>query len=251
MRKALLPMIASLALCGAATGALIATNARAASVPKKPVMVAMVTSPSLMTDAAPPSEGGMPGDMMMDAPPGEMGGGMNGKMSEHFKARMAQMCKDMYAHKVGELAFEETRMALTPAQASAFTHWKQVSLDIAKRHSGECEARIGKMEARFAAKDGKKMHERPSPVDRMAREEDMLKNRLADLQAERPALEALYNALTPDQRRELGHPGMGGRGMMMGMMHRPGMGPMGGPGMGPGPMGPHGAGDAPPPPPVQ
>ena len=30
MRKALIPMLASLALCGAATAALVATNARAA-----------------------------------------------------------------------------------------------------------------------------------------------------------------------------------------------------------------------------
>jgi hypothetical protein len=252
MRKALVPMIASLALCGAATCALIATNARAASAPKKPVMVAMVTSPA-MPDVAPPMEGGLPNDMM-DAAPGDMGGmPMDGKMGEHFKAHMTQMCKDMYAHKVGELAFEEARLALTPAQTGAFAHWKQVSLEIAQRHVGECNARIAKMEARFAnrdKKDGKKMHNRGNPVDRMAREEEMLKARLADLQSERPALEALYNALTPDQRRELGHPGMGGgrpmHGMMMGMMHRPGMGPMG---MGPGPMGPHGPANAPPPPP--
>ncbi|MDB5741116.1 MAG: hypothetical protein JWP16_2156, partial [Alphaproteobacteria bacterium] len=41
MRKALLPMIASLALCGAATIALVATNARAEQSPKRPVMMAM------------------------------------------------------------------------------------------------------------------------------------------------------------------------------------------------------------------
>ncbi len=54
MRKALLPMIASLALCGAATGSLIATNASAAGTPKKPVMVAMVTTPGLGMNAAAP-----------------------------------------------------------------------------------------------------------------------------------------------------------------------------------------------------
>ncbi len=40
MRKALLPMIASLALCGAATVALIATNAHAEQSGRKPVMLA-------------------------------------------------------------------------------------------------------------------------------------------------------------------------------------------------------------------
>ena len=43
MRKALFPMIASLALCGAATAALVATNARAEQGGRKPVMIALVT----------------------------------------------------------------------------------------------------------------------------------------------------------------------------------------------------------------
>jgi LTXXQ motif family protein len=247
MRKALLPMIASLALCGAATGALIATNASAAGTPKKPVMVAMVGSPSIgMTTAAAPDMGPPPG-ALMDAP-GDMGGAgpMDGKMRERFRAHMAQMCKDMYAHKVGEMAFLETKLALTPAQAPLFARWKQVNLDIAQHRSGECDTRLSKAGERKAG-------DRPSMVDRMAREEEMLKTRLANLEVERPALAALYNVLTPDQRAELGHAGMGGqpmmRNMMMGMMaRRRGMGPMGGPGMGP--MG-HGPADAPPPPPPQ
>jgi hypothetical protein len=63
-------------------------------------------------------------------------------------------------------------------------------------------------------------------VDRMSREEDMLKRRVADLDAERPALAALYAALTPTQREALSphRHGMMGRGMMArGMMGR---GPM-------------------------
>ena len=254
MRKALLPMVASLALCGAATGALIATNASAAGTPKKPVMVAVATTPEFGgAMAAPAPEGGMP----MPPPPGMMGEMMGAPMGAEaggrMRAHMGQMCKDMVAHKVGELAYLETKLSLTGAQTGAFAHWKQVSLDIAKHHSDECAARIAKIEARMTAKaDGKKRGERPSMIDRMTREEDMLKNRLADLQAEKPALEALYNTLTPDQRESLGRGGMGMghpmMGRMMGMMHRPGMG---GPGMGPGPMGPHGPADMPPPPPPQ
>jgi hypothetical protein len=257
MRKALVPMIASLALCGAATAALIATNASAAQAPKKPVMVAMITSPGMNNnDVAPGADG--PLDDMMDAP-NDMGGGMpppDGKMGERFRARMAQMCKDIYAHKAGEMAFLEAKLALTPAQGSVFARWKQVNLDSAQRHSGTCSTRTAQMADKFAdrMKDRAehKADDRPSPVDRLAREEEQLKTRLADLEAERPALAALYNALTPEQRREfhggmerggMGRP-MGGRGRMMGMMHRP----MGGPGMG---MGPHGPADAPPPPPPQ
>jgi hypothetical protein len=93
---------------------------------------------------------------------------------------------------------------------------------------------------------------RPGPVDRLAREEDLLKKRLADIQAERPALSAFYDSLAPAQKEEFGHgdrPRMARR-MMMGMMGRPHRG------MGPDPMGPrpmeHGPmGEAPPPPPAQ
>ncbi len=46
----------------------------------------------------------------MDAPPGEMGGPPDARMGERFRAHMAQMCKDMYAHNVGELAFLEARL---------------------------------------------------------------------------------------------------------------------------------------------
>ncbi len=49
--------------------------------------------------AAPPAEGG---DMMMDR-----------------GQRRGQFCKVMYAHKVGELAFVEARLSLTPAQTAA------------------------------------------------------------------------------------------------------------------------------------
>jgi Spy/CpxP family protein refolding chaperone len=232
MRKALVPLLASLALCGAATAALIATNARADQSGHKPVMIALVTPnnlPPRMTEAPPP-EGGqpsMPGDAMRD-----MG------------VRRGQMCHDMYAGKVGELAFLEAKLSLDAKQAPLFDRWKQTTLDIAKQHEGEC---TGKRPRRAAGLRG----QRPSVVDRLTQEEDMLKKRVAYIEAERPALAALYNALTPQQKEEFGRGGMGRMGgmhMMLGMMDRhPGMGmmrhgPMGGP-----PPGPMGAPPEPPP----
>ena len=61
MRKALLPMIASLALCGAATVALIATNARAEQSGRKPVMLGVVGQDAMSGVRRPPrprQEGG-------------------------------------------------------------------------------------------------------------------------------------------------------------------------------------------------
>ncbi len=214
MRKALLPMIASLALCGTATAALIATNASAAQSARKPMMVAFNTTGANDDTAAPRSDGGAPPDGMM-----------RHGMREQF-------CKDMYARRVGELAYFEAKLSLTSAQAPLFENWKQVTLDIAKRNSDACGQR-GKLQK---ANMDRKM---PSLIDGINRQQDRLKKRLADLDAERPPLEALYNALDPRQKIELthgirglmmmhgmmehrmgGHGMMGGR-MMMGMMGRP------------------------------
>ncbi|HEY4075859.1 MAG TPA: Spy/CpxP family protein refolding chaperone [Rhizomicrobium sp.] len=235
MRKALLPMIASLALCGTATAALIATNARAEQSTHKPVMVALV-APNEMAVAGPHA--------MQAAPPSEMGGPSPEAMHD-MAVRREQFCKDMYARRVGELAYFEAKLSLTTAQAPLFDHWKQSSLDVAKRHSGECGT--GERHAK-----GGKM---PTLIDRMAQREDRLKHRLADLESERPALEALYNSLNPQQRTELTH-SIGRLEMARGMMgrymmgHRMMMGMMGGPRgpeMGRGRMTPMGAPSAPPP----
>lgn len=213
MRKALLPMVASLALCGAATVALVATNARAEQSGHRPTMVALVT-PDGLSDrslAAPRAEGGPPSDMRPDMQEGMMG--------------REQICKDLYARKVGELAFLEAKLSLNANQAPLFARWKQASLDIAKQHEGDCATPARSPQARG---------HRFNVVDRLALEEDLLKKRLADIQAERPALTAFYNSLTPAQKEEFGRGGlrrMAGRmRMMLGMMDRPH------PGMGPGRM---------------
>jgi LTXXQ motif family protein len=239
MRKALLPMVASLALCGAATAALIATNANAAQT-AKPMMIALIggndaggaqtaRKPVMIAQlapgegAGPRAEGGPPPDMQ----DGMMDPGM----------RRGQMCQDIYAHKVGELAFLETKLSLTGAQAPLFAHWKQASLDVAKRHEGEC-----------ATGERREPGQRRDMMARLNMEETMLKRRLADIDAERPTLSALYAALNPEQKQEFGHAAMramGGRmGMMMGMVggRNHGMGP------GRGPMDHRPMGDMPPPP---
>ena len=178
-------MIASLALCGAATVALIATNAHAEqSTVHKPVMT-VVGQDELAGDdtAAPAPDGGSP-DMMRD--------------DGH---RRAEFCKAMYAHKVGELAFMEAQLSLTPAQQPLFEHWKQASLDIAKQHEGDCSNH-----------EPHQRGERPSVVDRLNREETMLRQRLADIDAEKPALTAFYASLSDQQKQEFGHDGMHHRG---------------------------------------
>lgn len=241
MRKALLPMVASLALCGAATAALIATNANAAQTAAKPMMIALVGSdagasqsvrkPVMFAQFAAGDGGGARAEG--GPPPGPPG--MEDRMMDRG-ARRGQMCQDMYAHKVGELAFLEAKLSLTGAQAPLFARWKQASLDVAKRHEGEC-----------ASRERHEPGQRRDVVARLDMEETMLKHRLADIDAERPSLTAFHASLSTAQKDEFGHGGMRGMGGRMGMMGRHH-------GMGPGPMGPMGhgpMGEAPPPPPAQ
>ena len=112
MRKALLPMIASLALCGAATAALIATNARAE--PERPQA----------------RDAGAGRARMRSRPahrrrlrPKAAAAGHDARSTADCAAQ--QMCQDMYAHKVGELAYLEAKLSLTAGQQPLFDHWKQ------------------------------------------------------------------------------------------------------------------------------
>jgi hypothetical protein len=213
MRKAFVPLLASLLLCGAATGALVATGAQAQTGTRNPVMLAQNT----------------------EMPPANMGR-MHRFNPADMAARHKQRCEDGYARSVGRMAYLEARLNLTGSQQSLFSAWRSVKLDIAKRHADTC-----------AQRDVSQVGKEVSPVDRMARMEDRLKKRIADLDAERPAFAALYSALSPDQQKALtphrhgmmhGRHGMRGHGMMGRGMMRPRT-------MSPGPM--NGQPPAPPP----
>jgi hypothetical protein len=134
-------------------------------------MMTLVTAPDDRTAQSLPATPGMQSDMA---------GGMK------------QMCDDRYAGEVGRMAYLEARLQISDAERPLFDHWKDVKLDSAKRHASDCNARIG-------APD----QDRGNPVDRMGREEDMLKQRVTDLDVERPVFAALYAALTPEQRELL------------------------------------------------
>ena len=231
MRKALVPMLVSLALCGAATTAMVISTARAQPGPRAPVMVAANTSSGLQfaQNDAPP-----------DGPPPR---DLRRRDSGDIADRMKQMCQDRYARETGELTYLQTRLQLTPAQQSTFQRWSQAKLGIARRHADDCAQQP------MPTRDRGQARTMPAPADMLGRQEDRLKQRVADIEAERPALEALYNALSPQQRIELARAGrpdnMGSHRMGPGRFAdaRGPRGPMGGP-MNRAPYGP----DAPPPP---
>jgi len=131
--------------------------------------------------------------------------------SAEMAAEFKQMCEDRYAREAGRLAYLEARLNLTQSEQPLFARWKGVKLDVAKKRAADCGQNVSRLDRRAA-----------TPVERMSREQDMLKKRLADLDAERPALAALYDALTPKQREAFSGDRrmMAGGGMDRGMMRR-------------------------------
>jgi hypothetical protein len=105
-----------------------------------------------------------------------------------FAAKHAEMCKDLYAREVGRTAYLEARLQLTAAQQSLFDTWKNVVLANAGERSKSCTAMTSPAQ-------------RPSILDMMQHEQMRLQARLAALQAEMPALTALYQSLSPEQQR--------------------------------------------------
>ena len=174
MRKAFVPLLVSLLLCGVAAGSLIAPTAKAQTETRKPVMMA---DPAVLMA------------QNMAAPNRETEGTVDPAARA---ARLRDRCNSLYARAVGRMAYLETRLNLTESQQSLFTAWRAVRLDTAKRRADDCAQRSANMGAANL-----------TPVDRMARMDDLLKKRAADLDAERPVFAALYGALSPDQRKAL------------------------------------------------
>lgn len=127
----------------------------------------------------------------------------------------SKMCTERYAHMSGHLGYLEAKLDLTEQQRPAFNKWRQALLDAANKARSTCLAAAPKGDTP------------PTVLERETMMETMLSARLATLQATKPALQALYDSLTPAQRAVFDRPHGGG--------HR-GPGMMGGHGM----MGDHG-----------
>lgn len=157
--------------------------------------------------------------------------------AEQMAERQAQMCADRSARAAAQFTYLEERLKLTTAQKPLFDRWK------AAVQSDRATAEADCTKPRTAPAAGA---QRPTLPERNARMEEALKARLASLQKTRPSQEALYNALTAEQKQVFERQGARGAGSRManrggnrgmrgqGMMGRPGMGNpgMGGPGQG-------------------
>jgi hypothetical protein len=163
-------------------------------------------------------------------PPAGPRAGRTPPTAEQRAARLTQFCDDMKARQAARFTFVEERLKLTAAQKPLFDRWKAAEQSVQAAHQADCAKPLPARDANAP---------RPSLTERNARMEEMLKTRLADLEKVRGPQEALYNALSDDQKMLFERGDRGGFGMRRaGLRFGPGRGP-GGPGFdGPGLPGP-------------
>ncbi len=137
--------------------------------------------------------------------------------SEHSRMtpdpmRAKNMCTSSYAHAAGRLAYLEAKLDLNATQKPLFAKWEQSVMGSAQKGRDTCVANAA----------ATKPDAKPTVLDRETRMEGMMSARLDAMKAQRPALEALYASLTPDQQTQLNRPMHGGQHGQHGMGdHRP------------------------------
>jgi periplasmic protein CpxP/Spy len=103
-------------------------------------------------------------------------------------SRGKSRCIERFARSAAHLAYLEAKLDLTAEQKPLWDKWFQAMTSGAATERQACIAGIPSPDAQVTA------------LDRDARIESLLSARLDTLKTARPALEALYHALTPDQR---------------------------------------------------
>jgi hypothetical protein len=106
-----------------------------------------------------------------------------------------QRCEERLAHRAGIIAYTVTKLNLTAEQRPWWDKLQALAQAGADREHKLC-ASLPSAEARGPE----------TLLDRMARREQFLSARLQGLHETRPALEQLYQALTPDQKAIINHP---------------------------------------------
>ena len=137
--------------------------------------------------------GGGPGHWMRD----EGGPGMHGwrgmmmrRMMMHRNPR--ERCEERLAWRAAMRAYTESKLDLTPDQRPL---WDRVSSIVQTEQQKERQLC-----------SSLKPRDETTMLDRLDRMQQFLSTRLEALQAAKPAVQALYQALTPEQRAIFDHP---------------------------------------------
>ncbi len=110
-----------------------------------------------------------------------------------------RLCTERYAKSAARLAYLEAKLNLTEQQKPAWGRWRQAKIEASEKRRSAC----------LQHEPGK--DEQQTALDREARIEKALSTRLQDLQASRPALQALYDSLSAEQKVIFDHSQKGHR----------------------------------------
>jgi hypothetical protein len=117
--------------------------------------------------------------------------GMHGMM----QLSPQQRCEERLARRAGRVAYTVAKLKLTPEQRPLWDNLRGLMQAAADRQHQLCAT------LKPAGERGQE-----TVLDRASRREQFLTARLQSVQQTRPALEQLYQALTPDQKAVIDHP---------------------------------------------
>jgi hypothetical protein len=168
-----------------------------------PALVYAAADNEAQTAQAAPDQHGMSGmgDRGEMGPMGGMGGpqGMGGHhrwMHRMMNRSPRERCEERLAHRAGIIAYTVSKLNLTAEQKPLWDKLNGAVQSAADKERQLC--------ASLPAQGGPEA--RGTILDRMSRREQFLSVRLQGLQQARPALDALYQALSPEQKAVIDHP---------------------------------------------
>lgn len=177
---------------------------------------ALVTAASLAWTSLPASAADGGSDDLLELaqttpptnpPPGAGGPGGPDQRGHHAMNPKA-FCLDQIARRAGNRAYIRLRLDLKTDQMTAWNAFAKASDDADVKDVARCNALPTELK------------EKPTYVERLTMEENLMKARIERIDAVKPSLQALYDTLSPEQKAVLDSPRpMGGRG---GMHHRGG-----------------------------
>lgn len=106
------------------------------------------------------------------------------------------MCLDLVARRIGDRAYVKARLELKPEQMTAWNAFEKAADEASAKSMARCQTLPIEMK------------ERPTYLERLTMEEDVMKARIATIEAVKPSLTALVGVLTADQKAILDRPRM-------------------------------------------
>lgn len=162
-----------------------------------PAVALDTDGPVELAQATPPAPGA----------PGAPGASGADRMRGERNVSPRAVCLDMAARRIGERAYIKARLELKPEQMAAWNAFEKAADEASSKSMARC------------ATLPTEMKERPDFLQRLTMEEDAMKARIATIEAVKPTLTTLYNALTAEQKAVFNRPRTTMAGMMGGHRH--------------------------------